>query len=76
MPDLADSPPNLFPANSPPLVAGTNETNLPAFFHRMLTVTGLLNPLEAPLGIADVLGTDPFYAGSYSYVRLVYAHGF
>ena len=72
MPKCADSPPNVFPANTPPLVSGTNETNLPAFFRRMLTITGLLSPLEAPLGIADVLGTDPFYAGSYSNVRWGY----
>lgn len=41
--------------------------NAPAFFRTVLP----LWPLEAPLGIEDVLGTDTFYSSTYSNVRCV-----
>ena len=44
-----------------------NSSQLPQFFDQEANLQ--LNPLEAPLGLSDILGTDPFYSTSYSNLR-------
>ena len=61
LPDIFDG--------SAPLDSNSSQTTAPSFFLTTMVVRGTLRPLETFLTVADVLGSDPYYSGSYSNVR-------
>ncbi|GAX74651.1 hypothetical protein CEUSTIGMA_g2099.t1 [Chlamydomonas eustigma] len=52
-----------------PISSNSSASGLPSFFQTPLVSQGSLLPLEAPVGLSDVLATDPYYSTSYQSVR-------
>ena len=65
---FAASQPDIFSGNVT-LDSNSSQASPPEFFYPGVVIHGHFRPFEAPFGLSDVLGSDPYYAGSYSNVR-------